>query len=139
MRIAVLGTGSVGRTLGTAFVRAGHRVAMGSRSAGNADAQAWAAEAGDQATLGTFDDAAAGAEVVVNATGGTVSAAAVGSVAPERLDGVVLLDVSNALDFSAGFPPALAIPRARPASPSSCSDCTPPPAWSRRSTRSTPR
>jgi predicted dinucleotide-binding enzyme len=39
-----------------------------------------------------------------------VSAAAVGSIAPERLDGVVLLDVSNALDFSAGFPPTLALP-----------------------------
>jgi 8-hydroxy-5-deazaflavin:NADPH oxidoreductase len=35
MRIAVIGTGNIGSTLGTAFARAGHEVAMGSRHPGD--------------------------------------------------------------------------------------------------------
>lgn len=110
MRIGVLGTGTVGRTLATALVRAGHQVALGARSAENPDAAAWAAEAGEGAAHGTFDDASADAEVLINATSGLVSAAAIGSIAADRLAGVVLLDLSNALDFSAGFPPRVAVP-----------------------------
>ena len=38
MRIAVLGTGAVGRTLGSKLVELGHRVRMGSRSPGSRQA-----------------------------------------------------------------------------------------------------
>jgi predicted dinucleotide-binding enzyme len=37
MRIAMLGTGGVGRTLGTKLVSLGHEVRMGSRTAGGVD------------------------------------------------------------------------------------------------------
>ena len=40
---AVLGTGSVGQAIGGKLVTLGHEVAMGSRTAGNANAVAWAA------------------------------------------------------------------------------------------------
>jgi predicted dinucleotide-binding enzyme len=43
---------------------------------------------------------------VVNATSGAVSLEALADV---DLDGTVLLDVSNPLDFSAGFPPTLTV------------------------------
>jgi predicted dinucleotide-binding enzyme len=56
--------------------------------------------------LTTFAQAGAGAELVVNATGGIVSLDALAHV---DLDGKVLLDVSNPLDFSAGFPPTLTV------------------------------
>lgn len=36
MRIAILGTGNVGRTLGAGFVSAGHEVVFGSRNQGQA-------------------------------------------------------------------------------------------------------
>ena len=42
MRIGVLGTGMVGQTLGRRLVELGHEVRMGSRSAGNDKAVAWA-------------------------------------------------------------------------------------------------
>lgn len=109
MRIAMLGTGSVGRTLGAALVAAGHRVAMGSRTADNPTAMGWAEEIGEDATHGTFADAVAGADLVVNATGGMASLAALATCAPEHLDGAVVMDVANPLDFSAGFPPSLAV------------------------------
>ena len=107
MRIAVLGTGAVGRALGTRLVETGHEVRMGSRTAGNDTAVAWAAELGRAAGEGTFADAAAWGEVVVNATGGLVSIDALTSAGADNLAGKVLLDVSNPLDFSGGFPPTV--------------------------------
>ncbi len=41
MRIGILGTGVVGKTLGTKLVQLGHDVRMGSRKAGNDKAKAW--------------------------------------------------------------------------------------------------
>ncbi len=108
MQIAMLGTGSVGRTLGAALVRAGHQVVLGSRTAGGDTATGWVRGVGDGASEGTFATAVAGAEVVVNATAGTASLDVLAACAPDDLDGVVLLDVANPLDFSAGFPPSLA-------------------------------
>ncbi|MFH8578590.1 NAD(P)-binding domain-containing protein [Streptomyces zaomyceticus] len=108
MRIAVLGTGEVGRRLATALVSLGHRVTMGSRTADNAEAVKWAEEYGGG--HGTFADAAAPAELVVNATGGLVSLAVLESVGADALRGKVLVDVSNALDFSEGFPPKVVTP-----------------------------
>lgn len=51
MRIAVLGTGQVGRRLASKLVEVGHTVTMGSRTADNADAAAWAAETGEHTAL----------------------------------------------------------------------------------------
>jgi predicted dinucleotide-binding enzyme len=113
MRIAVLGTGAVGAALGTRLVETGHEVRMGSRTAGNETAVAWASAQGDAAGAGTFADAAAWGEVVVNATGGLVSIEALTAAGAENLAGKPLLDVSNPLDFSGGFPPAVVQPDGR--------------------------
>lgn len=104
MRIAVIGSGVVGRTLGNAFRRLGHDVVVGTR-----DPEATAAReewAGQDLALGTLAEAAVGADVVVNATPGAASLEALAKV---DLDGKVLLDVSNPLDFSGGFPPTLTV------------------------------
>lgn len=60
VRIGVLGTGMVGRTLAGSLVALGHEVMMGSRQAGNANANAvaWAQQAGPSAREGSFADAA---------------------------------------------------------------------------------
>jgi hypothetical protein len=99
VRIGVFGTGPVGQAIGTRLVETGHLVTMGSRDAANAKALAWAAGTGGSA--GDFATAADGAEVVVNATGGLVSLEAF-ERAGSDLAGVVVLDVSNALDSSGG-------------------------------------
>lgn len=109
MHLAVLGTGSVGRTLASAWLRAGHEVALGSRDAANAAARDWVAAAGGRARCGTFADAVEGADAVVNATAGTASLEVLASCPAAALDGTTVLDVANPLDFSAGFPPRLAV------------------------------
>jgi hypothetical protein len=109
MRIGLLGTGVVGRTLGSALLRSGHEVRMGSRSAGNEAAVAWASEIGGPATEGTFADAAGFGELVVNATAGAASLQALEAAGAEQLAGKVLVDVSNPLDMSKGMPPTLTV------------------------------
>jgi predicted dinucleotide-binding enzyme len=109
MRIGVLGTGDVGRALGQAFVTLGHEVKMGSRAAGNEKAVQWARAAGPKASQGTFTDAARFGELVVLATLGvandeTLRAAGIGS-----FDGKIVIDTTNPLDMSGGFPPKLAV------------------------------
>ena len=95
MRIGVLGTGTVGRTLAAKLRELGHDVVVGSREAGD-DAQ-------------PFADAAAHGELVVNATNGAHAIDALAQAGEENLRGKVLVDVSNPLDFSRGRPPTLTV------------------------------
>lgn len=109
MKIAVLGTGSVGQTLGSKLVELGHEVRMGSRTSGNDKAVAWAEAAGDGAGEGDFAQAAAYGELVINATAGKVSLEALEAAGAGNLSGKLLIDVCNPLDFSRGFPPRLSV------------------------------
>lgn len=104
MRIAVIGSGVVGRTLASAFRRLGHDVVVGTRDPEvTARRDEWA---GLDLPLKPLADAATGADVVVNAVTGPVSLEALTEV---DLDGKILIDVSNPLDFSQGFPPTLTV------------------------------
>ena len=109
MHYGILGTGVVGRTLGQKLIDIGHQVTMGSRVAGNEKAVTWAEAAGGNASQGTFADAAAAGDVIINATPGTVSVDALTAAGAANLDGKVIIDVSNPLDFSNGMPPFLSV------------------------------
>jgi predicted dinucleotide-binding enzyme len=109
VRIGVLGTGIVGRTLGGKLVELGHEVRMGSREAGNDAAVEWVQSARESASEGTFADAAEFGELVINATGGKVSVDALSMAGAENLAGKVLIDVSNSLDFGGGGPPVVGV------------------------------
>ncbi|MDP9233748.1 MAG: NAD(P)-binding domain-containing protein [Actinomycetota bacterium] len=119
MRIAVLGTGIVGRTLAEGLAVQGHEVVMGTRDVsetlartepdamGNPPFSQWQTEHSDIPLI-TFAEAAAQAEVVINATAGVASLAAL-EAAGSGLEDKVLIDVANPLDFSKGFPPTLSV------------------------------
>ncbi len=109
MRIAILGTGIVGQTIGRRLVELGHQVTLGSRTATNEKATKWAEEVGAGATHATFADAASGAEIVFNCTGGGASLAALREAGARNLSGKILVDVANPLDFSRGMPPSLTV------------------------------
>jgi 8-hydroxy-5-deazaflavin:NADPH oxidoreductase len=97
MKIAVLGTGTVGATIASKLVALGHDVMMGSRTAGNEKAVAWVTRAGPRAREGTFADAARFAEVVFNCTNGKTSVEAVRAAAAGGLDGKVVIDLTNSI------------------------------------------
>lgn len=107
MHIGVLGTGVVGQTMGAALVAQGHEVMMGARSADNQKALAFRDRTGGR--TGTFADAAAFGDIVIHATRGDTAIAVLESAGAANLAGKVLVDVSNPLDFSHGYPPALSV------------------------------
>jgi predicted dinucleotide-binding enzyme len=109
MRIGILGTGVVGQTIATRLVQLGHDVKLGSRTATNEKATKWVSGAGDHGTHGTFADACVFGEMVFNCTAGMVSLDALNQAGAESLKGKVLVDVSNPLDFSHGFPPTMTV------------------------------
>jgi 8-hydroxy-5-deazaflavin:NADPH oxidoreductase len=104
LRFGILGSGIVGRTIGARLVELGHDVTIGTRDVastlartepdiyGNPPLRVWQHQH-PQVRLGTFADAATSGAVVVNATNGAAN-----------LDGKVLIDIANPLDFSQGMP-----------------------------------
>lgn len=116
MKIAVLGTGAVGRAISGRLAELGHEVTIGTRDPdatrsrtdddGVATFAAWESDH-PALRLETFAPAAATAELVINAASGNASLEVLEQAGTENLAGKVLLDISNPLDFSAGFPPSL--------------------------------
>ncbi len=120
MNIAVLGTGMVGQAIAGRLDQLGHDVVVGTRDpdatmrrtdsdhAGNPPFVVWLG-AHPGIRLAPFADAAAGADLVVNASSGVASLDVLEQAGADNLAGKVLLDIANPLDFSAGFPPTLAV------------------------------
>ncbi len=100
MKIGVLGTGIVGQTIGSRLVQLGHDVMMGSRDAANPKAITWAKEEGHHASFGTFANAAAFGEIIFNCTVGAASLDVLRQAGAQNLDGKVLVDTANPLDYS---------------------------------------
>jgi predicted dinucleotide-binding enzyme len=109
MRIGILGTGVVGKTLGTKLAKLGNDVKMGSRASGGDKATGWVKSTGGKSSEGTFAEAAAHGEIVFNCTAGTASLDALNAAGARNLEGKTLVDVSNPLDFSKGMPPAFTV------------------------------
>jgi predicted dinucleotide-binding enzyme len=118
MKIAVLGTGTVGRAIADRLSGLGHDVTIGTRDPqatlaraepdgmGNPPFSAWLADHAEVG-LATFADGAAAAELIVLATSGSGALPALEQAGADNLAGKVLVDISNPLDFSNGFPPTL--------------------------------
>ncbi len=103
MNIGVLGSGEVGKTLSKGFRAAGHNVVIGSRDAGKL--AAFCLETGVAA--GSFADAAKHGEAVIFAVHGSAAADVIKLAGAEHFKGKLVLDTTNPLDFSKGFPPSL--------------------------------
>ncbi len=120
MKIGILGTGIVGRTLGGRIASLDHRVVMGTRDVERTRTRTEPQENGippfgawheehPEIHLGTFAEAARHGQVVINATSGKASLDALRAAGTENLDGKILIDASNPLDFSKGMPPVLTV------------------------------
>jgi hypothetical protein len=118
MKIAILGTGMVGRTLAARYTELGHDVVIGTRDPAATLARvepsptgapafaSWVAEHPD-ARVATFEEAARNAELIVNASNGSASIDVLTLAGAANLAGKVILDIANPLDFSQGMPPSL--------------------------------
>lgn len=92
-RIAVLGTGDVGRVLADGFLAHGHEVVRGSREP--AKLADWVAKAGPRGRAGTFAEAAAAGELVVLAVKGTAAESALELAGEAAIAGKVVIDTTN--------------------------------------------
>ncbi|NJM94252.1 MAG: NAD(P)-binding domain-containing protein [Cytophagales bacterium] len=109
MKIAVFGTGMVGDTIGSKLVALGHAVMMGSRTADNEKAKAFVDKNGNKASAGTYQEAAAFGEIIFNCTAGGGSLEALGMAGENNINGKIIVDIANPLDFSKGMPPSLSV------------------------------
>jgi len=118
MKIGILGTGMVGQNIGARLAELGHEVMIGTRDVtgtmtrtepdmyGNPPFREWIKK-NNGIKVGTFSEAAAQAELTVNATTGISSMDALNLAGKDHLDGKILIDIANPLDFSRGTFPVL--------------------------------
>lgn len=121
MNIAVIGTGAVGQALSKKFVALGHKVFMGTRNVEQSlkrkENDAWGTpaigswiEENPQVELTDFKSAAEkGNDLLIFAINGVAALDSLKSIGEDLLNGRTMMDISNPLDFSKGFPPTLSI------------------------------
>lgn len=118
MKIGVLGSGAVGQTISAKLVETGHDVMLGTRDVSQLMARQELAMGQTQTfaewhkqhstiKVGTFAEAAAFGELLFNCTNGAGSLEALHLAGEPALNGKILIDISNPLDFSRGMPPSL--------------------------------
>jgi 8-hydroxy-5-deazaflavin:NADPH oxidoreductase len=96
MRIGIIGSGNVGRTIADGALRAGHDVRLGARMPEKPELRDWLEQASEAASLSEIEGAAEFGELLVNATTGDGSLEALREAGEENLDGKALLDIANA-------------------------------------------
>jgi predicted dinucleotide-binding enzyme len=118
MKIGVFGTGVVGQTIAEKLESLGHEVMLGTRDVkqslareakdgfGRPPLKDWAAQH-PKVKLGTYAETAAHGQLLVNATNGAGTLEAMKLAGEKNLNGKVMLDIANPLDFSKGMPPTL--------------------------------
>jgi 8-hydroxy-5-deazaflavin:NADPH oxidoreductase len=116
MKVGILGSGIVGQTLGAKLVSQGHDVVLGTRDPTKMDGARgmggmgaslgeWLQTGGKGARVGTFEEAARHGELIIHSTAGEIALKVIEMAGTENLRGKVVLDTSNDLDLSQGFPP----------------------------------
>lgn len=105
MDIAVIGAGNVGKALSGAFVRAGNKVTI---SSAHPETAREAAEGTGATAVDSNRAAAAAGDVVVLAVPYPTLPVILDDLG-DALRGKVVIDATNPLDFSGGFPPKLSI------------------------------
>src|SRR5574339_1101265 len=106
MKMGVLGSGIVAQGLSARLAELGHNVVIGTRDAYKL--RGWQSS-NQRVLIGSFAETAAHGDMLINATNGTDSLSALTMAGEQNLADKILIDVSNPLDFSNGFPPFLTV------------------------------
>lgn len=118
MQITILGTGVVGRTLASKLIAEGHSVTIGTRDPAlkrrsketfgerAITFEQWLDEHPELELL-PFSECVRNADVVFNCTPGLMTLTILTGIPERDFTDVVVVDVSNPLDFSKGMPPSL--------------------------------
>lgn len=120
MKIGILGTGVVGKTLAAKLNELGHDVMIGTRNVsetmaktapdmmGSPPFKEWHSQ-NPKVKFGTFAEAVQFGEMIILATHGVATIAAIDLAGKNYFKGKVVVDTTNPLDFSQGMPPKFAV------------------------------
>ena len=101
MRVGIIGSGIVGRVLGSAFLNEGHDVMLGTRNISKDEVVKWQKE-NDQGLLGSFQETAQFGEMIVLAVSGLVVEDAIMLAGKEHFSHKPIIDTTNPI---AAVPP----------------------------------
>ncbi len=104
MKIGVLGSGDVGRTLARGLASRGHEVRLGSREPQSEKLRTWRSSVKGTISTGTFAEAAAHGDLLVLCVHGAAAEAVLDSLGPLPFQGKVVIDTTNPLVFSSEVP-----------------------------------
>lgn len=121
MKVAVIGTGAVGQAIATKLSLLGHKVFIGTRNVSESRSKTKADDWGTpgigswikehpEVDLLPFKQAVEnGKDLIIFAVAGMAAFDCLEKIGKDQLDNRVLVDITNPLDFSQGFPPTLSI------------------------------
>ena len=92
-RIGIIGSGSVGQTLASGFLKYGYEVMVGSRDISKL--AEWKSASGINGSIGSFEEAARFGEIIVLATKGTAAQDALLLAGKSNLSGKTVIDTTN--------------------------------------------
>lgn len=93
MKIGILGSGVVGKTLAAGFIKHGHEVMVGSRQPEKMTD--WKSEIGEKLQTGNFTQAATFGNIIVLAVKGTAAENVLKLVGIEKFSGKTIIDATN--------------------------------------------
>ena len=91
--IGILGSGIVGQTLGSGFIKHGYAVIIGTRETDKLEE--WKKKNGPNAFIGSPEEAAADGEILVLAVKGSVAEEVMQQAGLENFDGKIVIDTTN--------------------------------------------
>ena len=92
-KIGIIGSGIVGQTLGSGFLKHGYDVMIGTSN--SAKLNDWKAKSGGKAQVGSFEQAAAFGNIIVLAVKGIAAKEAIEKAGSKNLSGKVVIDATN--------------------------------------------
>lgn len=100
LKAGIIGSGIVGRVLGSAFLTEGHKVMLGTRDTGKPEVVKWKEE-NTGAETGTFAEAAAFGDVLVLAISGAAVKEVIELAGKKNFSGKVVIDATNPISSEA--------------------------------------
>lgn len=102
LKIGIIGSGTAGRTLGSAFAKAGHRVCLGTRDPPKL--AEWQTKTGARASVGSGAEAARFGDVVILSVLGTAMQSVIETAGADAFGDKIVIDASDPLDMSGDRP-----------------------------------
>ncbi len=96
MKVGILGSGIVGQTLGSGFIKYGHQVKIGTSNPNKLND--WIKSAGTNASVGSFADAASFGEIIVLAVKGTAAISVLEKAGSKNLADKTIIDATNPIE-----------------------------------------